>query len=45
MNVSFVPFASEMLFELSYDQDCVTQGKKESCFYVLIEYNGLPLEL
>lgn len=40
------PYASTVFFELHYDSDCLSTGKKDhSCFTVEIYNNGMPLKL
>ena len=40
----YVPFASQVTFELKYSPECVENSPTEDCFGVAILYNGLPME-
>ncbi len=42
--LSYVPFASSMLFELHYDDQCVATKKDRSCFTLMIYHDNVPLK-
>ena len=42
--LTYVPFASSMLFELHYDDQCVVTKKDRSCFTLMIYHDNAPLK-
>lgn len=38
-----VPYASQIFFELYYNEDCLKEGRGEACFEVETLYNGQNL--
>ena len=39
-----IPFASSIIFELHYDEQCVAQQKSRDCFQVIVYHNNTPLK-
>jgi len=42
--LNYVPFSSSMLFELHYDDKCVSAKKNRSCFTLQIYHDNNPLK-
>ena len=40
-----IPYASQVYFELHYDDECLKDDNDESCFTVEILHNGVSLTL
>ena len=39
-SIEYIPYASQVIFELKYDEECVKSTKDEKCFGVAINFNG-----
>ena len=39
-----IPFASSIVFELHYDDQCVIDKKSSQCFNVMVYHNNVPLK-
>jgi hypothetical protein len=38
-----IEFAAHVIFELSYNEECLEEYQSEDCFYMKVLYNGKPL--
>lgn len=45
IEMDFIVYASQVVFELKYDTECLNSTKDETCFRVGVRWNGNELAL